>query len=239
MIIVSVISARGGSTGLPNKNIKKLYGKPLIYWSIQQAKKVKSLKKNVFVSTDSNIIKEHAIKSGALVPFKRSKNLSRKYTPKFEVWKDAVKKIEKIIKNKIDIYVDLDCTNPIRSVKDIEKSISILKKNYNLCDAVISVSKSRKNPYFNMMEKNNAGFFSLSKKIKKWPAARQLAPKVYDQVASIYCMKRDFIMSNKNIYDGKILGLELEYLKSFDIDSKIDFEIIEFLFKKYKFYNIG
>jgi len=85
------------------------------------------------------------------------------------------------------------------------------------------------------MEKDKNGFFVLSKKLKKWPAARQLAPKVYDQVASIYCFKREFIINKNSIYDGKILGHEVSALKSFDIDSQLDFEIIEFLFKKYKF----
>jgi len=234
MNIVCVISARGGSTGLPNKNIKKFCGKPLIYWSIKQATKVKVIN-NVFVSTDSSLIKKYSREAGALTPFERSKTLSKKLSPKFDVWKDAIKKIEKITKKKIDIFLDLDCTNPIRSIKDIKNSILILKKNFSNCDAVVSVSKSRKNPYFNMMEKDKKGFFKLSKKLKKWPVARQLAPKVYDQVASIYCMKRDFILNKKSIYDGKLIGLELDYLKSFDIDSKIDFEIVEFLFKKYKF----
>lgn len=236
MIIVCVISARGGSSGLPNKNIKKFCGKPLIFWSIQQAKKVSKVY-DVYVSTDSAVIKRHALEAGAKVPFLRSKKISQKFTPKFEVWKDAIKKIEKILKKKVDIFVDLDCTNPLRLSEDIENSINLLKKNFKRCDAVISVSKSRKNPYFNMMEKKK-GYFNLSKKLKKWPAARQLAPKVYDQVASIYCLKRNFILKKKNIYDGKLIGYELDPLKSFDIDSQLDFEIIEFLFKKYKFYNI-
>jgi len=234
MNIVCVISARGGSTGLPNKNIKLLCGKPLIYWSIKQAKKVSELN-GIFVSTDNELIAKSSISAGASVPFLRSKKISRKLTPKFQVWKDALIKIEKFLKKKIDIFVDLDCTNPLRSSDDIKKSIQNLLKNYNSCDGVVSVSSSRKNPYFNMMEKDKNGFFVLSKKLKKWPAARQLAPKVYDQVASIYCFKREFIINKNSIYDGKILGHEVSALKSFDIDSQLDFEIIEFLFKKYKF----
>ena len=234
MNIICVISARGGSTGLPNKNIKLLCGKPLIYWSIKQAKKVSELN-GIFVSTDSELIAKSSISAGASVPFLRSKNISRKFTPKFQVWKDALIKIEKFLKKKIDIFVDLDCTNPLRSSEDITKSIQKLLKNYRSCDGVVSVSLSRKNPYFNMMEKDKNGFFVLSKKLKKWPAARQLAPQVYDQVASIYCFKREFILNKKNIYDGQILGHEMSGLKSFDIDSQLDFEIIEFLFKKYKF----
>lgn len=234
MNIICVISARGGSTGLPNKNIKLLCGKPLIFWSIKQAQKVSELN-GIFVSTDSQLIAKSSIAAGATVPFLRSENISRKFTPKFQVWKDALIKIEKFLKKKIDIFVDLDCTNPLRSSQDIKKSIQKLLKNYSACDGVVSVSLSRKNPYFNMMEKDKKGFFMLSKKLKKWPAARQLAPQVYDQVASIYCFKREFIINKKSIYDGKILGHEMTGLKSFDIDSQLDFEIIEFLFKKYKF----
>ena len=80
MNIVCVISARGGSTGLPNKNIKLLCGKPLIYWSIKQAKKVSELN-GIFVSTDSELIAKSSIAAGASVPFLRSKDISRKLTP--------------------------------------------------------------------------------------------------------------------------------------------------------------
>ena len=103
MNIICVISARGGSTGLPNKNIKLLCGKPLIYWSIKQAKKVSKLN-GIFVSTDSKLIAESSMAAGATVPFLRSKNISGKFTPKFQVWKDALIKIEKFLKKKL-IYL--------------------------------------------------------------------------------------------------------------------------------------
>lgn len=235
MNIVCVISARGGSTGLPNKNIKKLCGKPLIHWTIKQAKSTKLIN-NVFVSTDSKMIKLAAINAGAEVPFLRSKKLSGKFTSKFLVWRDALLRLELILKKKIDIFIDLDCTNPLRSKKDIENALKYFLKNKNKCDAVISIAKSKKNPYFNMLEKNKNGFFKISKKISKWPSARQIAPKVYDQVASIYCLNREFILKKNNLYQGKLLGYTMEYFKSVDIDNQEDFNFVEYLFKKYSFH---
>ena len=79
-------------------------------------------------------------------------------------------------------------------------------------------------------------YLTISKKIKKWPATRQDTPNVYDQVASIYCMERDFIKKSKYLYQGKIKGYLMKDNQSFDIDNKLDFELVKFIFKKYKFY---
>jgi len=100
MNILCVISARGGSKGFKNKNIKKINGKPLIAWTILQAKKT-NLFEEVYVSTDSRKIKLIAEKFGAVVPFIRKKKLSNDSAAKFLVWKDALKRIEEIKKKNI------------------------------------------------------------------------------------------------------------------------------------------
>ena len=85
-----------------------------------------------------------------------------------------------------------------------------------------------------MIEKNKKNFLKISKTLKDWPVRRQDAPEVYDQVASIYCLNRDFVLKKNNIYQGKIYGYKVKSYQIYDIDSKLDFEIIEYLFKKYK-----
>lgn len=232
MIDVCIICARKNSKEIKNKNLIKVQGVPLIVWSIKQALKTKIFYK-VYVSTDSKKIANISIKHGADVPFLRDKKLSENKTSKFLVWKDALKRIELITKKKVRFFVDLDCTNPIRFKKDIVGVIEKLKKNKK-ADGVVTTCKSRKNPYFNMVEKTKNQFLKISKKTHKNVTARQLAPKVHDIVANIYCLRADYLKKSKNLLSGKILGYELKQNQSFDIDSKFDLEITNLFLKKLK-----
>lgn len=228
--VLCVISARGGSTGIKNKNIINFCGKPLISWSILQAKKSKYIDE-VYVSTDSLKIAEISKSYGAKVPFLRSKKFSTRDASKFLVWKDTLKKLESFNKKKYNFYLDIDCTSPLRETKDIDK-ILLMQKSKKKFDAIITVSKSRKNPYFNMLEKDKKKYLVLSKKIKKWPTSRQKSPLVFDQIASMYLVKTNFLKKSMQLYNGKILGYELNENQGFDIDNLTDYEIISHLFKK-------
>jgi len=231
MIDVCVICARKGSKEVKNKNIKKFFGKELISWSIKQAINSK-LFHQVYVSTDSKKIAEISKKNGAKVPFLRSTKLSNDRVSKFLVWKDALKRIEKITKRKIRYYMDLDCTNPIRTKKDMKAMINMLKKN-KTADGIVTICKAKKNPYFNMVEQTKNKKLKISKKKKKIISSRQKAPKVFDIVANMYCFKADYLKISDHLLKGNILGYELPQNKSFDIDSKYDLEIVKMLFKKF------
>jgi|TARA_B110000037_G_scaffold212089_1_gene264427 CMP-N,N'-diacetyllegionaminic acid synthase len=231
--IICVISARGGSKGLPNKNIKKLLNKPLIVWSIEQAKKIKEIDR-VVVCTDSKKIQSISIKAGAEAPFLRPKNLSTSQTGKFKVFKYALDMCEKYYKENYEIYLDLDCTNPLRSFKDISNCISKFRKlkKRKKVDAVFTVCDARKNPYFNLLELKNDGSLKISKKLKNNIIRRQDAPKVFEHVASIYAIDPDYIKKANYLLDGNTVGYNIGQHKSLDIDSKFDYELIEFLLKK-------
>ena len=231
MIDVCIICARQGSKGVKNKNIKNILGKALITWSIKQAINSKLFYK-VYVSTDSKTIASISKKNGAEVPFLRSKKLSGDKVSKYLVWKDSLKKIENITGKKIRYFVDLDCTNPIRSKKDIANTIKLLKKNKN-ADAIVTIAQSKKNPYFNMLEKTKNKMLKISKNIKKNITSRQSAPKVYDLVANIYCLKADYLKKSKHLLEGNIFGYEVNQNKSIDIDSKYDLEIVKMFLKKF------
>ena len=232
--IVFFIGARGGSKRLKNKNLIKIYKKTLLSWTISQAKKSKFFY-DLIISSDSEKILKEAKKNGATFLIKRPKNISLDTSPKFLVWKHAIEIFEKKNNTKIDILVDLDCTNPLRYVYDIDKIIE--KKIANKkCDAIVSIAPSRKNPYFNMLEINKKNNLIISKKINNWPSRRQDSPKVYDQVASIYCLDRKFIKDKKKLYDGNIKGYIMKNYQSFDVDNKLDLEIIKYIFFKYKFH---
>ncbi len=228
---VCVISARGGSKGLPNKNIKVLIDKPLIAWSIEQALETPEIEK-VVVCTDSIDIKKIAEDYGALVPFNRPSEISRSETPKFEVFKYALEKCEEVFCEKYDAFVDLDCTNPLRTSKDISNCIQMFHdRKKNNVDGVFTICKSRKNPYFNMLEKDDNGALKISKKLENIIVRRQDAPEIFDHVASIYVLDPDYVRSAKNLLDGYTEGYDIGIEKSYDIDSNYDFQLIELLIK--------
>ena len=153
MTILCVIGARGGSQGLPGKNIKPLLDKPLIAWTIETALAVPEIDK-VIVSTDSEEIANTARIAGAEVPFMRPRELSGPEVGKFDVWQHALRSCEEFYNQSYDIFVDLDCTNPLREVSDVSNAIKQLKESKDRgVDTVFSVCEARKNPYFNMLRR--------------------------------------------------------------------------------------
>jgi CMP-N,N'-diacetyllegionaminic acid synthase len=232
MKCICVIGARGGSLGLANKNIRPMVGKPLIAWSIGQALATPEICR-VVVSTDSPAIAEAAKAAGAEVPFLRPAELSGPTIGKFQVWQHAVRECERIFSERYDAYVDLDCTNPLRDVRDISAAIAQFKDGRERgVDAVFTVCEARKNPYFNLVESDAAGALRMSKSLGSKVVARQAAPKVYEHVASIYVLARDYLDRATHLLDGHAEGYDIGQEKSFDIDSAFDARIVEFLLRE-------
>ena len=133
-----------GSKGLPNKNIRNLYGKPLIAWSILQALQVPDLDR-VVVSTDSDEIASIAREYGAETPFKRPSNLALDETGKFSVFKHAFENCKSFYKKDYEFFLDLDCTNPLRDVSDISSAIKKYRKlRPDGIDGIFSICSARK-----------------------------------------------------------------------------------------------
>ena len=228
MRIICVICMRAGSVQIKNKNLTILNKKPLMSYTIKSAIDSK-LFDNIVVSSDSTKIQKISKKFGAEVIFSRSKKLSTNFVPKLSVIKDAVMKSEKHYKKKYDYVFDLDVTAPCRDSNDIKKAFKKFKKSKK--DMLVSVTKSRKNPYFNMLEVKN-GIISLVKKTSKKINARQKSPVVYEMNASIYIWKRDKLFKSKNLLQKSLSIYEMPQEKSIDIDSKLDLRINEMLIKK-------
>lgn len=226
---VCVIGARGGSKGLKNKNIKQLLGKPLIAWSIETALQSKYIDE-VYISTDCKDIAETAKRYGAKVEFMRPDELANDSAGKWEVWQHALSELNKLKDGNIDTYIDLDCTSPLRDVSDIDRAIELYETSK--CDGVFSVCEARKNPYFNVIEANSDGFFEMSKTLANPIVRRQDAPKVYEHVASIYVMGADYIKNGTGLLSGKTIGYDIGQEKCFDVDSELDFELVEYFMRK-------
>ena len=222
MTIIASICARGGSTGLPRKNIKSLLGKPLIVYTIEQAFACPGIER-VFVSTDDPEIAEVACAAGAEVPFLRPAELATSSAAKMPVIRHLVAEIERLGVI-VDRIVDLDPTSPLRLLSDIEACIAMLDED---TDVVITGYPAEKNPYFNMVETKADGNIGLVKSLTGGVVARQQAPSVYAMNASIYVWHRHTL--EKGIWDGRAKLHVMPRERSIDIDLPFDFRLVEML----------
>ena len=228
MNILCSIHARGGSSGIKNKNIKLICSKPLITHTIDQAKKVQ-LFSEIVVSTDSLKIQKIAIQNKVASWFLRNKKLSSNHAAKILAIRDTLIRSESFFKKNFDIIVDLDATSPLRNVADIKNALIFFKKKS--FEILFSVCDARKNPYFNMIEVVN-NKVKIVKKRKFSIVRRQDAPKVYEANASIYIWKRDALLKNETLFTKKTGVFVMPVERSMDIDNKLDFEIVSYLMKK-------
>lgn len=229
MKVLCTICARGGSKGVPNKNIRQILGKPLIVWTIEQALNANLFDK-VIVSSDSEQIMKIAREHGAEVFFKRDPILSGDEVGKIEVIRDALLRSENFFGTTFNVVVDLDVTAPLRTSYDIIRAFeAFINNDY---DILFSVTPSRRNPYFNMVEIDQNGKVRLCKIPNQVIKRRQDAPRVYDMNASIYIWKRDVLINYNTLFLEKtgvyIMGEE----SAFDIDTEIDLLIVECIMKK-------
>lgn len=227
--VLCTICARGGSKGVKNKNVKRLHGKPLIAYTIEQARE-SGLFEHIVISTDSDLIATVAQEYGAEVFFKRSSEMASDTAGKLEVIKDAFKRSEAYYQTTFDYLIDLDATAPLRSVQDIVDSYQQFLKDEN--DNLITAMPSRRSPYFNMVEVDATGKVALSKKLSSSVVRRQDAPKSYDMNASIYIWKRNTLLDENTLFLGKTGLYVMPEERSIDIDTELDFEFVEFLMRK-------
>lgn len=227
--VLCTICARGGSKGVKNKNIKSINGKPLIAYTIEQAKK-SDLFEHIVISTDSDDIANIAKEYGAEVFFKRSAEMASDTAGKLDVIRDAFKKSENYYNERYDYLIDLDATAPLRIVDDIKNSFKQFLDNNN--DNLITAMPSRRSPYFNLIEVDKNGKISLSKKIDNSIVRRQDAPKSYDMNASIYIWKRDILLNKKSLFLENTGLYIMPESRSIDIDNELDYKFVEFLMKE-------
>lgn len=229
MKILCTILARGGSKGFPGKNIKLLCGKPLISHTISQASG-SNLFDTIAVSSDSEEILKIASAENIKYLIKRPYELASDTAPKLPAIRHCVEQAEVLGKTKFDIVVDLDPTSPLRSVQDIKSCLELLVDSNS--SNVITGCPARKSPYFNMVELDDTMIARLSKTAEYGVFRRQDAPKVFDMNASIYVWKRDALFDNDSIWNPDTRLHVMPQERSIDIDSEIDFELVNLFLKK-------
>ena len=235
MKILITICARGGSKGIPGKNIKVINGFPLIAYTIKLAKKFqKKYNATITLSTDDIEIKNVAEDFGLITNYERPSFLATDTAGKIDTIKDVLLFEESLLMDKMDFILDLDVTSPLRTFEDIEQALQLLI-NKPEAQNLFSVNSAARNPYFNMVEENNNGFYSL---VKMNPdglvSTRQSAPKVFDMNASFYWYRRSFFeLGIKTAITEKSIIYEMKHI-CFDLDHIVDFLFMEYLLQNDK-----
>lgn len=235
--IIGIICARGGSKSVPKKNVQKVLGKPLIYYTIKTALECKiiimsgfRLIDRVIVSTDDPEIAKIAKRYGAEVPFIRPKELAKDTTATAPVVKHAINYLEKNEKYLADIIVLFDVTSPLRTVKDVKDCILAVTKNK--ADAAVTVCIPHANPYFNMVEYKKSGFVGLVKPLKERPKRRQDAPKVYWVNSSVWVINKKMFMETGSFFPPRTAIVEMPESRSIHVDSAFDLKLLELVMKQ-------
>lgn len=223
------IFARGGSKGVPGKNIRPFAGKPLIAHTIELACRMPEISK-VLLSTDDAEIADIGRQYGATVPFLRPASLSADNTPEWLAWQHAVSHVLYQLNEPFERFISLPPTSPLRDETDIRNCLD--RYSEGSADMVIGVTPAANNPYFNMVQLDVDGRAGLVIKPTGKVFRRQDAPDVFNISTCAYVTSPDFILSNKGIFDGVLKTAIIPSERAIDIDTLLDFDFAEFLFRK-------
>ena len=227
---LALIPARGGSKGVPRKNIRPLAGKPLIAYAIEVAR-ASCLIDRVIVSTDDEEIAAVARQYGADVPFLRPTELARDDTPEWLVWQQALRFVE-AEQGLPDMLVCVSPTSPLRTVEDVDACIRALQESD--ADVVFAVKPAERSPYFNMVTLDDAGYARLVIAPTQPVHRRQSAPPVYDMTTVAYAARPRFVLNAGAMFEGRTRAVVVPAERALDIDTELDFRLAEFLIREAK-----
>lgn len=233
MKILITICARGGSKGIPGKNIKPLNNIHLIAYTIQVANRFAEIyNADILLSTDDDEIKKVASLYLLNTDYLRPGFLATDAAGKIDTIKDALLYQEQRATQTYDYVLDLDVTSPLRTLEDLLTAFDLIHNDVNALN-LFSVNPAARNPYFNMVEKKKNGYYQLVAKCGN-VTTRQSAPDVYDLNASFYFYKRAFFtLEYKTVFTEASLIYTMPHI-CFDLDHVIDFDFLEYLLSNNK-----
>ncbi len=225
--VVAFVFARGGSKGLPDKNLRPLGGKPLVAWAIETARASGHIDR-VVLSTEDQRIAEVGRAHGAEVPFLRPAELAGDEAPEWLAWRHAIDALESVPGARpIDAFVSLSPTAPLRAVEDVDRCIETFLAAD--CDIVITATPARRNPYFNMVVRDADGAAALAAQPQRKIHRRQSAPEMFDMTTVAYVARPGFIRAADDIFDGRVRAVVVPPERAVDIDTELDLRFAEFL----------
>lgn len=230
MRILAIIPARGGSKGVPRKNIKMLAGKPLIAWTIESALEAKQYLDDIIVSTDDEEIASVAREYGADVPFLRPAELSDDKAPTLPAMQHAVKFMEQKRGVKYDWILLLQCTSPFRKAEDYPELIQMAKEGD--CDSIVSVVQVFTSHPMAIRKIENGYLAHFMPGEKEGTRRQDYKPDAYKRNGVYYMTKRDVLMEDNTIYGERIKPYIMPEMRSVGIDSELDFKIVEVLMQE-------
>lgn len=226
---ICTICARGGSKGVPNKNLRMVAGKPLLAHTVEHA-----LDAGIFdvvaVSSDSAAILEAARAMGVHELIERPAELASDTAPKVPAIRHAVRAVEQRRGVRFETCCDLDATAPLRTAADVTRAVELLESRG--VKNVFSVVPARRSPYFNLVEVGADGVARLSKKLEKPVYRRQDAPACFDMNASIYVWRRSALEVGDTVFLDDTAAYVMGHRAAFDIDDEVDLKIVELLLQE-------
>lgn len=216
-----VIPARGGSKGIPGKNIKPLGGKPLIAYSVEVARQL-APDSDICVSTDDPAIADVVREMGLEVPFMRPDYLATDNCGTYEVLLHAVKFFEKLGR-RYDTMVLLQPTSPLRTADDVRRCLEAYTSDV---DMVVTVVEAASNPYYNCYETDADGFLHISKGDGSY-VRRQDAPKAWEYNGAVYVINIDSLKQMPLSKFPRRRMVEMERSRSIDLDTPLDWIVAE------------
>jgi N-acylneuraminate cytidylyltransferase/CMP-N,N'-diacetyllegionaminic acid synthase len=226
-VCVGIIPARGGSKGIPGKNLKPAAGKPLIAWTIETALAA-TLLDRVIVSTDSPEIADVARRHGAEVPFMRPADLAQDDTPGIEPVLHAVLWLEENEGYHPDLIMLLQPTSPLRIPEDIDRAIQLIHDKS--ADAIVGVTPVEAHPYW-MKQMDGAGRMTDFIKLDQPIDRRQDLPEVYVLNGAIYLARYEVLVEQKTFYTDNTLSLVMPVERSLDVDTLWDLYLADLILK--------
>ena len=221
------IFARGGSKGVPRKNLRPLAGKPLIAHAIDVARRSR-LVSRVVVSTDDPEIAAVARANGAEVPFMRPVELALDDAPEWAAWQHALRTVGDPAPGvPWDAFVCIPPTSPLRTVEDVDACVQRLLDGS--ADIVIAVTPAARSPYFNMVTLDATGAAHLVIRPAAAVVRRQDAPQIYDMTTVAYAARPEFVLTSSSMFEGRVAAVVVPNERAIDIDTELDFAVAEFL----------
>lgn len=230
LFVLGVIPARSGSKGIPKKNIKDLYGKPLITYTIEVAT-ASNVLNDFIVSTDSEEIAAVAQKFGAKVPFLRPMSIATDEAKIVDVLIQTVKEYEHLNNVHVDVVVTLQPTQPLRTASDVDNATKLLIENQQANSVITCYEVRHEHPYFMYVPSN--GYMKPLMSEATHSVHRQQIPKVYVRNGAVYVARRELILQEGKITDEQPLVYIMPRERSFNLDDSFDFELCE-AFLKYR-----
>jgi N-acylneuraminate cytidylyltransferase len=230
MNIVGFVFARGGSKGVPGKNLRTVGGKSLVRRAVEVGLQSRHIDR-VFISTDDLDIAREARASGAEIPFMRPRSLATDQAAEHHAWQHAIRTFRQTVTlPSIDVLVSLPPTVPLRVSEDIDRCVDTFMTGH--ADVVVTVSETDCNPFFNAVSVDNDDVVQRIVEPPRGCVRRQDVPAVFQIVPSAYVCRADFVLSCEHYMQGRVRAVVIPRERAVDVDTELDLQWAEFLYDR-------